>query len=252
MRKLLAVMLGTLLIVFSCTGCIFSPDPSYGLETYELKQDVQQQNYMQKYVQEQEQLLKMLEGISEYSMVEHNSKTGETNVIDFGPSIGDFGMSTTGAPTSSESGIDPHIVIWPDDRVEVSNVRQHPYKTIVFLRIKNADGKTTLGSGVMVGNSTILTAGHVVKDGKHGGWAEEIRVYPGGKNSGYASAVATDFACSTQWASSYSEEYDYGIINLDRPLSVGYLNMTALSDSQLEGKVFQNYGFPADKTEGTM
>ncbi len=33
MRKLLAVMFASLLIVFSCTGCLFAPDPSWGLET---------------------------------------------------------------------------------------------------------------------------------------------------------------------------------------------------------------------------
>ena len=33
MRKSLAVLLTSLLIVFSCTGCLFAPDPSWGLET---------------------------------------------------------------------------------------------------------------------------------------------------------------------------------------------------------------------------
>lgn len=76
MRKLLAVMLGTLLIVFSCTGCLFAVDP---VDTYETQiEEIPQSKKTNINVQLDEEIMRQIEQASENSMVRHNSKTGET------------------------------------------------------------------------------------------------------------------------------------------------------------------------------
>ena len=249
MRKLLAVMLGLLLIVFSCTGCL-AVDLEDTLETQIV--EIPQSKKISTSVQLDAEVMRQIEQASENSMVRHNSKTGETEVIDFGASLGEYGMSTSGGSVAVQSDDSDRIIVGPDDRYEITNVNQYPYRTMTFLRVEYPDGYRAVGSGVMVGNRTVLTAGHMVNSSAHG-WAEEITVYPGGINSRYDQTVTSDVACPTQWASTHAAEYDYGIINLEETMSVGYLNLTALSDSQLLWKEVSIYGFPGDMMQqGTM
>lgn len=249
MRKLLAVILGLLLIVFSCTGCL-AVDLEDTLETQIV--EIPQSKKISTSVQLDAEVMRQIEQASENSMVRHNSKTGETEVIDFGASLGEYGMSTSGGSVAVQSDNSDRIIVGPDDRYEITNVNQYPYRTMTFLRVEYPDGYSAVGSGVMVGNRTVLTAGHVVNSASHG-WADEITVYPGGINSRYDQIVTSDVACPTQWASTHAVEYDYGIINLEETMSVGYLNLTALSDSQLLWKDVSIYGFPGDMMQqGTM
>lgn len=165
---------------------------------------------------------------------------------------GEYGMSTSGGSVAVQSDNSDRIIVGQDDRYEITNVNQYPYRTMTFLRVEYPDGYSAVGSGVMVGNRTVLTAGHVVNSASHG-WADEITVYPGGINLRYDQTVTSDVACPTQWASTHAVEYDYGIINLEETMSVGYLNLSALSDSQLAWKNIDIYGFPGDvMQQGTM
>lgn len=155
--------------------------------------------------------------------------------------------------------VHPELVHGTDDRVQVGNTHEYPWRTICHLRITTATGGTVYCSGSMIGPRTVLTNGHCVYQHDRGGWARQIEVTPGRNGpSGkpFGSAVSSHFITTKGWVNDKSWNYDYAVIILpeSQPLGrrTGWMGLANLSALSLMGLRINNSGYPGDKPFGTQ
>jgi V8-like Glu-specific endopeptidase len=133
-----------------------------------------------------------------------------------------------------------------------------PFTAIVELQMTFPDGWHAGGSGAMVDSFHVLTAGHVVYDHAHGGWARSITATPElyGNSAPFGTAQATlerTFNGWINWNNSHSGtvpgDSDMGLITLNRTignstgwLAYGYDNNNA---DFRAGQVLNTAGYPA-------
>lgn len=164
--------------------------------------------------------------------------------------------------TYAESGISTRSIIGDDTRKKVVSNTSSPYKSIVLLIIEYKDYED-LGTGVMINNDTVLTAGHNIYNKYKGGYAKKIRVYGGATNItrntsgeyvvtnslGRSNAINTyvpkEFT-SSELTSEQKDNYDYGVIRLSSALGkeTGFLATTPLVSTKEEITIA---GYPEDK-----
>lgn len=147
-----------------------------------------------------------------------------------------------------------------DQRVQITNTTVIPWRWNCELLIDlNGDGKADArGTGFLIGECTVMTAGHVVHSGNNSpsGWAKSIQVIPGmnGSSMPFGSYTSGNLRTVTGWYNGANPTHDYGCIILkERPgKSLGYYGFAALSDSSLSGLLVNLAGYPADKAFGTQ
>lgn len=150
------------------------------------------------------------------------------------------------------------VVIDNDDRVQIKDTKQNPWRWICSLLIRAADGTRWIGTGWLVGPSTLITAGHCVHIAGHGGWVSEIEVIPGrdGTNKPYQSAKCNDFRSVKGWIQSHSRNYDYGAILLPPGYAfgtrLGYFGIADTTTTTIQGIKVNLSGYPGDKPPGTQ
>ena len=152
-----------------------------------------------------------------------------------------------------EDGETIPFLIEKDNRFQVGNTTRFPYCTMVeiWAYFKNSDHIYSHGSGVLVGDKTVLTAGHLVWDEDYGS-ATKITVIPGGSAGTMSTYYANSLFTPYEWQTEFDFEYDYAIINLKESPNVGYLETNVLSTETIEATSFSAYGYPDDKTKGTL
>ena len=118
----------------------------------------------------------------------------------------------------------PETVHGVDDRVQITNTADYPWRVHASLLITAADNSRWIGTGWFIGPHTLMTAGHVVYIKNSGvagrdGFVKSIQVMPGrdGTKLPYGSATSTNFRTVSGWINNGSEEYDYGAIILHGP-----------------------------------
>lgn len=157
-------------------------------------------------------------------------------------------------------------IIGNDDRVQVTNTVQAQYQAIVSIVVTFPDGSSASASGAMIGRNTVLTAGHVVYDQTHGGYATAIVVTAaqnGNDVMPYGQAVGTSWIADSSWtaASNWTRNgpndfsHDTSVISLDRAIGdytgwYGYVS--GGSASAYAGASVTTTGYPGDKPNGTM
>jgi V8-like Glu-specific endopeptidase len=149
------------------------------------------------------------------------------------------------------------VIIGQDDRVQVTNTTDSPFRRICHLSIKAGDGSSFLGTGFFIGPRTIITAGHCVFDRDHGGWPQQIIVSPGrnGSSKPFGQFIATSFCSVEGWTENQDRDCDYGVIHLsknDNVPQVGCFGFGIFSDQALSNKQLSVAGYPGDKPSGTM
>lgn len=135
----------------------------------------------------------------------------------------------------------------------------YPYTSIVEIQATFPDGKTFVGSGAMVDSFHVLSAGHMVYDAGHGGWATKVTAIPelNGTSQPFGSAQMTYERTYNGWVT-YSKahpgstapgDYDISLITLNKTIgnstgwmSFGYNNNNATFAS---GNIFNTAGYPA-------
>ena len=167
-----------------------------------------------------------------------------------------IGEATYGEPLGAES------VLGPDDRVQIHNTGDYPWRAHCSLLITANDGARYIGTGWFIGPKTVITAGHCVfihapGTNRHG-WAQSIQVMPGrnGNTLPYGSVTVprAGLRSVTAWVNGPNQEFDYGALVLPTPLgnSTGWLGYASLSDATLNGSTINISGYPGDKPSGTQ
>jgi V8-like Glu-specific endopeptidase len=155
----------------------------------------------------------------------------------------------------------PETVIARDDRIRVVDSENYPWRMICSLEIRGP-GQNAIGTGWFAGPKTIITAGHCVFDTiALGGWAREIRIYPGryDKNFPYPQSdeltkpiVSKNFETVQAWYEQQNSDYDYGVIHLDQPVGneTGWFAVAVKDDAALKDALVNVSGYPGDRDFG--
>jgi glutamyl endopeptidase len=153
------------------------------------------------------------------------------------------------------------FIIGTDDRIQIMDTTQYPWRAIADLIITAADNSLWKGTAWFIGPHTLATAGHVVfiynPSKPYHGWVRSIQVWPGRNDSipTFPPVTSTDFRTVTPWAQSGDLRYDYGAIRIPTELgnTVGRFGFGVHSDSDLLGGwTFCLSGYPVDKPDGTQ
>ncbi len=170
-------------------------------------------------------------------------------------SLTDVGEATFGPPAMLEA------VIGTDERVQVTNTRQFPWRASASLLITAADNSQWIGTGWFISPRTLITAGHCVFINHSGvpgrdGWVKKIQVMPGrnGQDLPFGGMSATEFWSVEGWAGNGVENYDYGAIILPSafPQDLGYFGFGVFEDNTLLAAMINVAGYPGDKQRGTL
>lgn len=214
-----------------------------------------------------ESLLELIEGspyeqrvASEHIFwIEHDGSTGITKVVGEYRAEDDDNGELESPPFNPEDTAEPPKILSPiaandmDGEKEITTTTEFPYSAIVYIVAEFEKGGKTLtlrGTGAMVGQSEVLTAGHMVYQ-KNYGYATSFSVTPGGPNSGRPTYTTNHSKTNSNWISNSLTSYDYALILLDnnKP-NVGYYGIRRPSSSDLTNVT--EYGFPGNKRFGTM
>jgi V8-like Glu-specific endopeptidase len=147
-----------------------------------------------------------------------------------------------------------------DDRTQIINTSDYPWRVHASLLITGADNNLYLGTGWFIGPHTLITAGHCVfihAPGTAGhGWVRSIKVMPGrnGDTLPFGSATSTDFRSVSGWINNGDENYDYAAIRIPTELgnSVGWFGFGVYADNDLLASTANISGYPGDKPSGTQ
>ncbi|WP_328868744.1 endopeptidase [Streptomyces sp. NBC_00287] len=148
-----------------------------------------------------------------------------------------------------------------DDRVQITNTADYPWRVHASLLITAADNSRWIGTAWFIGPHTLVTAGHVVHIKNSGvagrdGWVKSIQVMPGrdGTVMPYGSVTSTNFRSVTGWTGSGDENYDYGAITIPTELgsTTGWFGFGAWPDADLLKTTGNISGYPGDKPPGTQ
>jgi glutamyl endopeptidase len=167
----------------------------------------------------------------------------------------DIGVASFGAPALLES------VIGTDERRQVVNTTQFPWRAMASLLITTAANTQYIGTGWFISPQTLITAGHCVfikgsDRPAENGWVKKIQVMPGrnGNTLPFGGITATEFWTVQGWGDRGHENYDYGAIILPAPFAqpLGTFSFGVFSDQTLRQAIANVAGYPGDKPPGTL
>ncbi len=183
-------------------------------------------------------------------------RLGEGKVSAFGlPELLHNDRSGTPIASPGSGSVSTQNVYGPDNRVQIFNTEDFPWSTQCKLRITWPDGSIGGGSGTLIDNQWVLTAGHCMYKSAKGGWATKIEVYPG-RDAGYLpfttqTVFRSGMTSVNHWVQDANFDYDLGLLELPSdPGATGWLGFAAYTDN--EGKTGNLAGYPGDKATNTM
>jgi glutamyl endopeptidase len=150
------------------------------------------------------------------------------------------------------------VVIDTDDRTQITNTADYPWRCICSLLLTAASGSHFIGTGFLVSPRLLLTAGHCVYMHNEGGWVDQIEVIPGrnADDRPFGSCIATAVRSVRGWVEDTDREYDYGVIMLPEDCRygdrLGWFGYTAKSNDELNNMMVNLSGYPGDKPSGTQ
>lgn len=139
-----------------------------------------------------------------------------------------------------------------DGRDRVVDTRRYPFSAICALRMIDVGGKGWAGTGCMISQSLVLTAGHNIYKHDRGGFVKHATVYPGLNGSTnsppFPAAGSKTFLTVKAWTVGRDQEMDFGAIVLPTPLGkqCGYFSVSKLTDGTLNGLAVSVSGYPLD------
>ncbi len=150
-------------------------------------------------------------------------------------------------------------VIGDDNRTQIHDTGADPFRMICALVVHWPHMPPTSGTGFLVGQRTVLTAGHCILPGPGFPDPAAIEVRPGrsGTREPFADTLgalaAERISLHTQWSARFDPRFDVGAIHLDKPAgeTVGWFRV-GVRDPQLLTRHWAHVtGYPGDKiTQG--
>lgn len=149
------------------------------------------------------------------------------------------------------------IVIGPDDRVRVQATGAWPYSAHGHIIMRFPNGQVYIGSGTLVDQHHVLTAGHCVYSAADGGYASEI-IFNAGQNDAqlpFGTSRAVRILTVPQYEQNENVNWDMGMLILDRNVGsaneAGFYALKAVETSQELLMLRVNVsGYPGDKDDG--
>ncbi len=136
-----------------------------------------------------------------------------------------------------------------DSRSHVSNTTVFPWSAVG--QVQAFFGNIILeGTGGMIGNKTLLTAGHVVYDPSLGGWPDFIIFIPGrnGNAEPFGQATVVEHAAPQAWIVNGDEGSDMAVLVLDRAVGeqTGFFQIAEPDASFFDSLALTSSGYPSD------
>ena len=154
---------------------------------------------------------------------------------------------------AAEAAAAMEVIIGIDQRLQITNTTDIPWRRICALRIQFPSGATYRGTAFFIGPRALATAGHCVYMKSQGGWARKIEVIPGcnGSKRPFGQVDATMFRSVGGWVNSGLPECDYGCIFLP-PNSFGKHNLGSFGVAAFDAPTLCAQpavvaGYPGDK-----
>jgi glutamyl endopeptidase len=143
----------------------------------------------------------------------------------------------------------------PDDRIKIEDTTTYPWSTICKLYITTKDNVVFIGSGAMIDEFHILTAGHCVYAHDHGGWVKNILIIPGmdGSYEPFGRTHAAHLRTFTGWIEDEMVEHDLALVTLENHLGVqtGWMGRkTSQANDPIYTGVLNLAGYPGDLDNG--
>jgi V8-like Glu-specific endopeptidase len=172
----------------------------------------------------------------------------------------DLSAGAAGA-APEEFGEEDRTVLGADDRVQVKNTKQLPFRTIGYIETVTADGNFYRCSGTLIGPRTVMTAAHCLYNHKAGGWYKEFYFVPGMvdiKNMPYGVYAAQEVYIVEGYISQYQGTdgsvfpWDLGVMILTDPIGEGLGWMAYNHYAKFGDFEATTAGYPGDKPDLTM
>ena len=150
-------------------------------------------------------------------------------------------------------------VFGTDDRQLVGDTTLFPWSTIGVIQatwnLSNGQKFFSTGTGVLIGDSMVLTAGHCIYD-QDRGWAHEVVFIPGlnGVMEPFGRATAVRLISQSAWVDKDDGRYDIGLMVIDQPLgrSAGTLSVGVEADSFFVNCSLNTAGYPGETKPGNV
>jgi glutamyl endopeptidase len=142
-----------------------------------------------------------------------------------------------------------------DDREQITTTTDFPWRCLCHLIITGPDGdRGWVGTGWLASPRLVVTAGHCVYFHESAeGWAQQIEIYPARNgDSKPFSYVSTQLRSVSSWTQGADPLFDYGAIILPDSSPTGFFGYSSQTDAELSQTLVNVYGYPADKTTGTL
>lgn len=155
---------------------------------------------------------------------------------------------------TNPNSLNNNETVFSDDRRNIIfNTSEWPYSCHTKLDLIFKKGAPRGGSGIMVGPSHILTAGHNIYDHENPyGWVKKVTVHAGlaGGRYPFEEAHVTRAYSFSNWLKKADINYDIALLVLDLPLGerTGWAGMTAYEYDTLPKNIEVSItGYPGDK-----
>jgi len=158
-------------------------------------------------------------------------------------------------PTLSSLSSQRSGLLLGEHRVRVTEPTKFPFSTVCDLRFHDESGHLWGGTGTLVGQRVVLTAGHNVFDPSKNprrGWFPNMQVIPGLDgdlaNTPFPTVQTNVFRSTDLWTDQSSDQWDVGAILLPSPLgdSAGWMAIANLTTGTLQGLAVHIVGYPVD------
>lgn len=147
-------------------------------------------------------------------------------------------------------------VIGNDDRQQIMHTTASPFRMICSITVMIGGQVTELGTGFLIGESTLLTAGHCLKRSRDAREPERIIIRPGRnghrepfENTFGGSVEGVSYSLHPVWAETFDPRFDIGAIHLNTGIGnkLGWFRVGAPPAEDLQLRWAHVTGYPGDK-----